>query len=163
MTRITKDSWPNFIKEIKERSMIKLILPGSIRSKKNSKQIIAVPSHKGKGNNKHFWTKMGWQFCYMQIQPSNAYKKWEKEARISVLENAPLEMEIMEGPIHIEAHIYYKGHRPDLSGAMESVGDCLEGIVWANDRQIESWDGSRLIHDLKNPRTEVFIYELSVV
>ena len=137
--------------------MIKLTLPGSIRSKKNSKQIIAVPAHR-ETHNKHFWAKLKWQYCYNQIQPSSAYKKWEEEARISVYENLDIDFnEPLEGPIHVRALIYYKGRRPDLSGAMESVGDCLEGIVWKDDSQIESWDGSRLIHDLKNPRTEVFI------
>ena len=60
-------------------------------------------------------------------------------------------------PIIIETHFFYKGQRPDLSGACESIGDCLQGIVYADDRQIESWDGSRCIHDLQNPRTEVII------
>jgi len=138
--------------------MLKITLPGSIRSKKNSKQIIAVPSHKGKGTNKHLWAKMGWQYCYHQIHPSAAYKEWEKEARIAAWASTPEEP--IEGPIHVKALIYYKGRRPDLSGAMESVGDCLEGIIWKDDIQIESWDGSRLIHDLKNPRTEVWVEEI---
>ena len=54
-------------------------------------------------------------------------------------------------------------YRPlDIIGArgptyldLEGVGDCFEGIVWKNDRQIISWDGSRLFHDKDNPRTEL--------
>jgi Holliday junction resolvase RusA-like endonuclease len=46
---------------------------------------------------------------------------------------------------------------PDLSGVMESIGDCLEGIVFMNDQQIVSWDGSRLYRDKENPRTVVRI------
>ena len=136
--------------------MIKLILSGSIKSKKNSKQIIPIPASKST-NTMHYWPKRKWVFCFMQIHPSKAYKKWEKEARMEALAQLPPGFKIMTGPIRVKALAYYKGNRPDLSGMMESVGDCLEGIVWENDRQIESLDGSRLFHDLKNPRTEVFI------
>ena len=138
--------------------MIKLILPGSIRSKKNSKKIIAYPRQK-KGNNKHFWSKIGWNYCYHRIQPSDAYGKWEDEARRFVWREGPdsITEKPLEGLLHVKALIYYKGRMPDLSGAMESVGDCLEGIAWKDDSQIRSWDGSRLIHDLKNPRTEVYV------
>ena len=41
--------------------------------------------------------------------------------------------------------------------ALESIGDALEGLVWVNDKQIMSWDGSRLFHDLNNPRTEITV------
>lgn len=137
---------------------MKLTLPGSIRSKKNSKQIICVPTKQKETNTKHFWSRLGWQCCFMQIHPSKAYKKWEKEARESI---PPEDQVTYTGPIHVKITVYYKGRRPDLSGAMESVGDCLEGIAWQDDSQIESWDGSRLIHDVKNPRTivEVEAYE----
>ena len=142
--------------------MIKLTLPGSIRSKKNSKKIVSIPAHKETAN-KHHWAKMGWQFCYMQIQPSSAYKKWEKEARASILDQLPPEFEFITGPIKVKMLAYYKGHRPDLSGAMESVGDCLENILYCDDKQIESWDGdSRVIHDVKNPRTEIVIEEYAL-
>ncbi len=136
--------------------MIKIILPGSIRSKKNSKRIVPKPA-KGETNNKHFWARIGWQFCYHTIQPSTGYEKWEKEARSSLRMQLPPGFEILTGPICVKMLAYYKGKRPDLSGAEESIGDCLEGIAWKDDSQIESWDGSRLFHDLKNPRTEVFI------
>jgi Holliday junction resolvase RusA-like endonuclease len=38
---------------------------------------------------------------------------------------------------------------------MESCGDMLQGILYADDGQIESWDGSRMVHDKDNPRTEI--------
>lgn len=137
--------------------MIKLTLPGSIRSKKNSKQIICVPTKFKETNTKHHWSRLGWKFCYIQIHPSRAYMKWEKAARDFVVHEHP---PMLTGPIHVKITIYYKGRRPDLSGAMESVGDCLEGIIWEDDGQIESWDGSRMIHDLKNPRTELEVCQI---
>ncbi len=116
-------------------------IPGSLRTKKNHRRPIIV----------------GGKNCKRRIAniPSKAYVKWEKEAQALLL---PLKQrELLTCPISVEAHIFYKGSRPDLSGALESVGDCLQGIIWANDGQIESWDGSRLHHDLKNPRTELIV------
>lgn len=117
--------------------MIKITLPGIIRSKKNSKRVFK----RGK---------------YTKVLPSLAYEAWEKEAR----QAAMLQLRFRIGvpftvPVHVKMIAYYKGNRPDLSGAMESVGDCLEGILYCDDKQIISWDGSRLFHDKINPRTEV--------
>ena len=114
---------------------LNITLPGSIRSKKNSKRIFS----RGK---------------FKTVLPSTAYCKWEKEARASLFYVDPYPY---KNPISVNAQIYYSGQQPDLSGCLESIGDCLEGIIWENDKQIESWDGSRLHHDLKNPRTELVI------
>lgn len=120
---------------------ITLTLPGSIRSKKNSKQVVMV----------------GGKNCPRRpmILPSKAYKEWEDQARRVAWLDAVVPP--LSGPIHIEAHFYCKGTLPDLSGACESIADCLEGIIYQNDKQIYSWDGSRVHHDLLNPRTEVTI------
>jgi Holliday junction resolvase RusA-like endonuclease len=117
------------------------VLPGSVRSKKNSKTA----------------TPIGGRNVPRRaiILPSKAYSAWEKEARKVARQKAiipPLTV-----PVWIEAHFHYKGRKPDLSGACERIGDCLQGIIYADDGQIYSWDGSRLYHDLTNPRTEVFV------
>jgi len=122
---------------------ITLTIPGSIVSKKNSKIACMI----------------GGKNCPRRpmILPSKAYSKWEKQGREALLwqkwPDIPLTCSV-----HVNAHFYYKGNKPDLAGAMESISDCLQGIVWANDGQIVSWDGSRTHHDLKNPRTEVSIW-----
>jgi len=116
---------------------LKLTLPGSIRSKKNSKRIFA------RGKMK-------------KVLPSKAYEEWEKTARATMFyQLRPLPR--LTCPVDVEAHFYFKGPQPDLSGCLESVGDCLEGIVWMDDGQIESWDGSRMHHDKVNPRTEIVV------
>ena len=118
------------------------ILSGSIKSKKNSKQVIMVG---GKNQPKR-----------PALIPSKAYTAWEKgarkEARYQSL-GGPV-----EGPVHVRVRAYFKGQEPDLSGILESVGDCLEGIAWVNDKQIKSWDGSRKFHDKNHPRTEVSVW-----
>jgi len=115
-----------------------ITLPGSIRSKKNSKRIFS----RGK---------------FKTVLPSKAYCLWEKEARLVaiLLLRGTLEAPFGGDIKNVKVTAYYKGQQPDLSGCLESCGDCLEGLVWQNDKQIIAWDGSRLYHDLKNPRTEV--------
>ena len=116
---------------------ISITIPGTIRSKKNSKRIFA----RGK---------------FKTVLPSIAYLKWEKAARAEALIQIPKNSNFpVQENVHVTVHAHYKGQRPDLSGVLESVGDCFEGILWENDRQIVSWDGSRLSHDLENPRTEI--------
>ena len=117
-----------------------ITLPGSIRSKKNSKRIFS----RGK---------------FKTVLPSKAYCAWEKEARLVaiLLLRGTLEAPF-GGPIkNVKVTAYYKGQQPDLSGCLESCGDCLEGLVWQNDKQIIAWDGSRLYHDKENPRTVIQI------
>jgi Holliday junction resolvase RusA-like endonuclease len=97
---------------------------------------------------------------FKKVLPSKAYEKWESEARVDVLRQLAEDFrpfKIISGPVHVGAIFYYKGVQPDLSGCLESVGDCLEGIIWENDRLIKSWDGSRLIHELVNPYTVVTV------
>jgi len=119
---------------------LKVTLPGSIRSKKNSKRIYGAGKFK-------------------RVLPSKAYLAWEKRARAAIYYRHEITQDniLKASPISINAQIYYKGQKPDLSGCLESIGDAMEGFLWANDKQIYSWDGSRLHHDKKNPRTELTV------
>jgi len=118
-----------------------LVLPGSVRSKKNSKTATTIG---GRNVPRR-----------AIILPSKAYTAWEKEARKVARESAIVPP--LTCPIWLEAHFFYKGRKPDLSGACESIGDCLQGIIYADDGQIYSWDKSRLHHDLRCPRTEIIV------
>lgn len=114
-----------------------IIITGSIRSKKNSKRIFKV----GK---------------FTKVLPSKAYVEWEEQAHKELW--ATRGRIFHEEPVWIKAVFYYRGPRPDIHGCMESLADCIEGILIANDRQIESWDGTRIAHDKDDPRTEFQIY-----
>jgi Holliday junction resolvase RusA-like endonuclease len=117
---------------------ITITIPGSIRSKKNSKRIFARGPFK-------------------RVLPSKAYEVWEKQAQAEIYGGGLPVHPPLICSVRVEAHFYYKGIRPDLSGCMESIADAMEGILWENDRQIMSWDGSRLHHDKVNPRTDVTV------
>ncbi len=121
---------------------MKITLPGSIRSKKNSKRIFK-------------------QGRFTRVLPSKAYVVWEDMVRAYVVRHVWGKTKVTCGqaclPVSVNAQIYFKGPQPDLSGCLESIGDAMEGYLWENDKQIYSWDGSRLHHDLKNPRTDLIV------
>jgi Holliday junction resolvase RusA-like endonuclease len=138
----------------------KIILPGSIRSKKNSKQPLPIPCEKSTLYKKY--SRAGIKPVRIILQPSKAYQEWEKAARAAFLaEFGRIDLIPKDTPIHVKAVAYIKGVAPDLSGMCESVGDCLEGFVWIDDRQIVSWDGSRVFRDKENPRTEIEVTVLN--
>lgn len=116
---------------------------GAVRSKKNSKTIAKI----GGKHKPERWI----------IIPSGAHKKWETAARSQLIMALPPGLSPYEGPIHVKAVCYYKGQQPDLSGSLESVGDMGQGVLWEDDKQIMSWDGSRLQKDNDNPRIELTV------
>jgi Holliday junction resolvase RusA-like endonuclease len=118
---------------------IHITIPGNIRSKKNSKRVFC----RGK---------------YPVVLPSKPYMQWEKQAQQAARDQ--FHGAIIDGPVWVQVVAYCKGVLPDLSGMLESVGDCLEGVIWANDKQIVSWDGSRVIRDKAHQRTEIIITEV---
>jgi len=127
---------------------ITLTIPGSIRSKKNSKRVFGCGKFK-------------------KVLPSKAYLAWEDSARVeAMIQTTGLRgLRIRKGGILIpegiqccvKALCFCKGVLPDLSGALESVGDAFRGILWKDDKQIVSWDGSRVYRDTKNPCTKISI------
>jgi len=123
--------------------LTEFIIPGSIRSKKNSKQIVMAGR-------------------YPKLLPSKTYQRWEKAFRQELwLECMAKRIKITDQPVHVQATFYYKGREPDLSGCMESLADACEGILWVDDGQIVSWDGTRKVHDKRNPRVEFSFEEVS--
>jgi Holliday junction resolvase RusA-like endonuclease len=122
-----------------ETKKMKIIIPGNIASKKNSRAAF-VRGTKRKG--------------IIPI-PSKAYQRWEENSREYI------KLQYRGRPetraLSVKALIFYKGNRHDLSNALEAIGDCFEGFIWENDKQIQSWDGSRMIHDPKKPRVELTV------
>ena len=143
---------------------IEFVIPGNIKSKKNSKKIIPIQT-KRQSSWKFYYAKRGLCDIFPTIVPSTAHKKWDKESRDYITEimadlfNRRIIKHLNEKDVWVSAKIYYKGPEPDLSGCLESIGDLLQPDIIKDDKQIRSWDGSRTYHDKKNPRIELVIGE----
>lgn len=66
----------------------------------------------------------------------------------------------VERLLNCAATFYRDGYWGDAVGFYQGLADLLEsrGVI-LNDRQLVSWDGSRLLKDTVNPRTEIVLTE----
>lgn len=118
--------------------MIKITIPLDPRTKKNSQQIILV---KGRP----------------MIFPSKKYKEYEKACQYY--------LPPMEDPINFPVNIkclYYMAtkRRCDLTNLLEATDDILVhyGVLEDDNYNIiVSHDGSRVLYDKDNSRTEIYI------
>lgn len=110
-------------------------------TKKNSQQILT---------NK----KTGRSF----IAPSSRFKQYEREAAWFLRPRPPRPIEC---PLNIKCLFYMPTRRlVDLTNLLEAVDDVMvnEGIIKDdNSRIVVSHDGSRVLYDKNNPRTEITI------
>ena len=115
---------------------LSLIVPGAIRLKNNPVKVRLRKSLK---------------------EHEEAYRKWKTAARIWALYSIDSENLPFKDPCKVEVRIYYRGKRFDLTEGLESIGDCFEGILWFDQKQINSWDGSKMIEDNVYPRLDIRI------
>jgi Holliday junction resolvase RusA-like endonuclease len=114
---------------------------GSPRTKKNHSRIVR------RGN-------------FTKLLPSEAYERWEAAAvpqlRIARAGRAPI-----AGDVHVAAVFYRDRAQGDLVNYMQALADTLQkaGVI-QDDRQIVSWDQTRLAKDKEKPRVELRIMEL---
>lgn len=129
--------------------LAKFIIPLDPRTKKNSPQIV------GSGSRCPYCSKFQRQF----IMPSAANKLYSAQAARYL---KPKPDEPINSPIHIKYLFYMKTHRKvDESNLVESIDDILvkEGIIEDdNSRILKHHDGTRVLYDKQNPRTEIYIY-----
>ena len=95
------------------------------------------------------------------IAPSRQYKKYEQKA-IKLLANKPKSP--VQAPCRVVTLFYMPTRRRvDLTNLMEAAHDVLVAAgILADDNNtiISSVDGSRVLYDKENPRTEIIIQEL---
>lgn len=134
------------------------VLRGAVRSKKTSQRIVTIPT---KGSRKCH--ACGGLRGFHKILPSEAHERWHKAAMAecwqikAILAQRGVVLPIA-GPVNVEAIFYQDANRSDATGLYESLADLLQdALIIVNDKQIESWDGSRRRVDKANPRVEVFI------
>ena len=122
--------------------MIRFTVPLAPISKKNSQQILT-----NKATGRPF------------IMPSKKYKDYEKAASKYIprlRQPTPIDQ-----PVNIKCLFYMPTRRRvDLTNLLEAIDDVMVKAGLLEDDNytvIESHDGSRVLYDKDNPRTEVFI------
>lgn len=119
--------------------MITFTIPLIPISKKNSQQIMINQ-------------KTGKPF----IMPSKKYKDYEKQALWFIPSNMYISV-----PCNVKCLFYMPTHRRcDLTNMLEAIDDIMvKAGLLADDNftVIQSHDGSRVLYDKNNPRTEVYI------
>ena len=90
------------------------------------------------------------------IMPSEQYKKYEQMAARYI----PRGVHINE-PVNVKCLFYMPTRRKcDLTNLLEAIDDIMVNVgLLADDNYtvIQSHDGSRVLYDKQNPRTEVYI------
>lgn len=134
--------------------ILELVIEGRPITKKNSQMIITTPT--------------GQKFLISK----KAYRDYEKEACKSIKEQMAYwkgGFRAFEEPVHVQALYWMPNRRgwPDLLGVEEATADILEAKnkklkeriqIISNDKNIVSWDGSRLMGvDQDRPRVEITI------
>jgi Holliday junction resolvase RusA-like endonuclease len=116
-----------------------LVIPGQPATKKNSQVARCV-------NGKPV------------VLQSKAYRAYEKMALKALLACPRTEF---SGPVVVTVHYWLKDkRRPDLNNLMAATADILEKArLITDDREIVSWDGSRIMGTSPNPRAEITIKE----
>lgn len=113
-------------------------------SKKNSQQILI-----NKATGKPF------------IMPSKKYKEYEKNAMWFI----PFPDKPIDKPVNVKCLFYMPTKRKcDLVNMQEAILDVLvKAGLLADDNFsiVQSMDGSRVLYDKENPRTEVIITEVT--
>lgn len=117
---------------------IKIVIPLNPVTKKNSLRVVRTAYGKPR------------------VLPSEQFERYEKDA----LKLLPKRRTI-DYPVNVRALFYMKTRRKvDLTNLLEALDDVLVKariIDDDNSRLIVSHDGSRVLHDKTNPRTEVTI------
>ena len=120
--------------------MLRLIVPGPPRTKKNSGRI--VPR-----GGRHI------------ILPSEAWQTW-CNAVVPQLRAALARSGVrpIERPVNCAALFYRDAARGDAVGFYQGLADLLQhaGAV-KDDKWITAWDGSRLLKDASRPRVELVL------
>ena len=93
------------------------------------------------------------------VSPSKQYKQYEKDAMWFIPKN-----EYIDYPVNIKCLFYMPTRRRcDLTNLLEAIDDVMvkAGLLKDDDYTIiVSHDGSRVLYDKENPRTEVEITEI---
>lgn len=127
--------------------MIKIIIPGTPVTKKNSQRILTN-------------RKSGKPF----IAPSEAYTQYEAAAGAHLCPKPQYPLDGARGAFNLRCLYYMPTHRRvDLANLLEATTDVLvKHRILADDSSdiVGGHDGSRVLYDKAHPRVEIEITEL---
>ena len=93
------------------------------------------------------------------IVPSKQYKEYEKKALWYIPKQ-----ECFGGPVNVKCVFYMPTRRKcDLTNLLEAINDIMvkSGLLEDDNYSVvQSVDGSRILYDKENPRTEVYVEEV---
>jgi len=105
------------------------------------------------------------------VLPSKNWVRGVKTASIEVEMNVGISstcwqpvalMQPVRSQVNCRAFFYRDAERGDAVGYYQGLADLLEKrTVIVNDRQIVSWDGSRLFKDAARPRVELWLEQVT--
>lgn len=98
------------------------------------------------------------------VIPSKEYKQYEKDCAAFIPQ---MPFQTFDCPVNVKCVYYMRTHRRvDLTNLLQSTCDILVkyGILLDdNSNIVASMDGSRVLYDKENPRTEIEITELQFI
>lgn len=119
--------------------MLKFTIPLQPITKKNSQRIVV-----NRKTNKPF------------IMPSKQFHDYEAAASLFIPK-----VDTINYPVNVKCLFYMQTHRKcDLTNLLEAIDDIMVHFKVVEDDNfsiIQSHDGSRVLYDKENPRTEVYI------
>ena len=134
------------------------MIPLNSKTKKNNQDILFRSSLKG-----GFYKKTAYGFKYVGvpfISQNNAYKQYEHDAGW-FLKKIP---QPISEPVNVKCIFYRENEtRCDLTNLLEAIDDILVHYKILKDdnfKIIVAHDGSRVIVDKNNPRTEIEISQI---
>ena len=142
--------------------MIRIVVSGAPRTKKTSNRLVTAGGRQ-------------------RVLPSKAWSEWCQKSEITIdggqLHRTTIGLLYQRAgddfmaaeywnpigdPLNCAATFYRDALRGDAVGFYQGLADLLDkrGVI-ANDSQIVSWDGSRLLLDRENPRVELTLTPVS--
>lgn len=120
-------------------SSFAFVIDGPPRTKKTSNRILRIG---------HF----------NKVMPSKAFLEWQDLYALPQLGRQMAGRAPLTSAVHVQAMFFRDALRGDLVGYMTALADVLQdGGVIADDKQIVSWDGTRMTKDKKRPRVELVV------
>lgn len=97
---------------------------------------------------------------YIHLYKDPSIKAYEKSIYDQWLKQKPDGINVFTGNLEVDIKIYFRANVSDFDGAITTILDCLQGLVYPNDKQIVCFGKNGKFIDSKNPRIEITIREI---